>query len=59
MKNTRLANVTYSFNLLFTSHFVRKNGKKTNFHHIYSDFTLIMSNFALPWVNYNNNKYNF
>ena len=24
MKNTRLANVTYSFNLLFTSHFVRK-----------------------------------
>ena len=33
--------------------------KTTNFHHIYSDFTLIMSNFALPWVNYNNNKYNF
>ena len=31
----------------------------TIFHHIYSDFTLIMSNFALPWTDYNNNKYNF
>ena len=31
MKNTRLANVTYSFNLLFTSHFVRKKWKKNKF----------------------------